>query len=194
MAPRTIGDDPHLHPDLLRPPCHTPVVHPSFTEQSLRETNLSAVTDLAERRPFLSAFADLSTAVDLADTAAFTVDDNDDDDPVLLTSPDGFEVDTWREGYPYDARMPRDEYEMSKRLLQIELLKLQNWSKKPAHGTPSCSKDATLPARAERSNDSWSTSILVAHGSSHWRSRRPVSRRSGTSSAMCSTFPRPGNW
>jgi len=90
---------------------------------------LSAVTDLAERRPFLSAFADLSTAVDLADTAAFTVDDNDDDDPVLLTSPDGFEVDTWREGYPYDARMPRDEYEMSKRLLQIELLKLQNWSK-----------------------------------------------------------------
>ena len=90
---------------------------------------MSAVTDLAERRPFLSAFADLSTAVDLADTAAFTVDDNDDDDPVLLTSPDGFEVDTWREGYPYDARMPRDEYEMSKRLLQIELLKLQNWSK-----------------------------------------------------------------
>lgn len=129
MTPRTIGDDPHLHTDLLRPPCHTPVVHPSFTEQLLRETNLSAVTDLAERRPFLSAFADLSTAVDLADTAAFTVDDNDDDDPVLLTSPDGFEVDTWREGYPYDARMPRDEYEMSKRLLQIELLKLQNWSK-----------------------------------------------------------------
>ncbi|MDI9918933.1 polyphosphate kinase 2 [Rhodococcus sp. IEGM 1379] len=87
------------------------------------------MTDIAERRPFLSAFADLATAVDLTDTTGFTVDDSDDDDPVLLTAPEGFEVDTWREGYPYDSRMPREEYEQVKRLLQIELLKLQNWSK-----------------------------------------------------------------
>jgi len=46
------------------------------------------------------------------------------DDPVLL-GPDGAPVDTWREGYPYDERMSRREYEISKRLLQIELLKLQ---------------------------------------------------------------------
>ncbi|KAA0022389.1 polyphosphate kinase 2 [Antrihabitans cavernicola] len=78
---------------------------------------------------FLSAITDLHTAVDLRDTSGFTVDDSDDDDPVLLTVPDGHIVDTWREGYPYDERMSRAEYEMTKRLLQIELLKLQNWTK-----------------------------------------------------------------
>lgn len=58
----------------------------------------------------------------------FTVLDTDDDDPVLI-SPDGTPVDTWREGYPYAERMTRDQYEMEKRLLQIELLKLQKWIK-----------------------------------------------------------------
>ncbi len=38
------------------------------------------------------------------------------------------DVDTWRENYPYDERMTRPEYEEQKRLLQIELLKLQKWS------------------------------------------------------------------
>jgi polyphosphate kinase 2 len=54
----------------------------------------------------------------------YTVDDTDDDDPVLLDR-DGKDIDTWRERYPYDYRMPRDEYEHLKRRLQIELLKLQ---------------------------------------------------------------------
>jgi polyphosphate kinase 2 len=54
--------------------------------------------------------------------------DTDDDDPVLVDR-NGAVVDTWREGYPYDERMDRDEYEVTKRLLQIELLKLQNWAK-----------------------------------------------------------------
>ncbi|OSC28045.1 hypothetical protein B8W69_12545 [Mycobacterium vulneris] len=53
----------------------------------------------------------------------YTVDD-DDDDPVLLDR-DGNHIDTWRERYPYDHRMSRDEYERLKRRLQIELLKLQ---------------------------------------------------------------------
>ncbi len=47
-------------------------------------------------------------------------------EPVLLR-PDGSQVDTWREGYPYPERMSRREYEATKRLLQIELLKLQRW-------------------------------------------------------------------
>jgi polyphosphate kinase len=55
----------------------------------------------------------------------YTVDDEDDDDPILLDQ-DGNYVDTWRERYPYDHRMPRDEYNPLKRRLQIELLKLQN--------------------------------------------------------------------
>lgn len=59
----------------------------------------------------------------------YTVDDEDDDDPVLLDR-DGKHVQTWREGYPYDHRMPSDEYERLKRRLQIELLKLQRHSKR----------------------------------------------------------------
>jgi polyphosphate kinase 2 len=55
----------------------------------------------------------------------YLVEDDDDDDPVLLRK-DGQPVDTWREDYPYDERMTRDEYDRAKRLLQIELLKLQN--------------------------------------------------------------------
>ncbi len=55
----------------------------------------------------------------------YVVEDDDDDDPVLLRK-DGRPVDTWREDYPYDERMTRDEYDRAKRLLQIELLKLQN--------------------------------------------------------------------
>ncbi|MDV7357298.1 polyphosphate kinase 2 [Rhodococcus oxybenzonivorans] len=87
------------------------------------------MTDIDERPGFLSAYADLATAVDLRDTSAFRVDDEDDDDPVLVTLTDGLVVDTWREGYPYEERMPREEYEVAKRLLQIELLKFQNWVK-----------------------------------------------------------------
>ncbi|MGG7464198.1 polyphosphate kinase 2 [Plantibacter sp. YIM 135347] len=64
----------------------------------------------------------------LDDVAGYTVVDEDDDDPVLLSA-DGAYVDTWREGYPYAERMTREEYEGDKRLLQIELLKLQNWIK-----------------------------------------------------------------
>lgn len=55
----------------------------------------------------------------------YVVEDDDDDDPVLLRK-DGQPIDTWREDYPYDERMTRDEYDRTKRLLQIELLKLQN--------------------------------------------------------------------
>ena len=70
-----------------------------------------------------SRFADLNVS-----HSGLIVDDTDDDDPVLL-KPDGELVDTWREGYPYPERLSRDQYESEKRLLQIELLKLQNWVK-----------------------------------------------------------------
>jgi polyphosphate kinase 2 len=58
----------------------------------------------------------------------YRVADDDDDDPVLLNA-DGSPVDTWREDYPYDERMARQDYDRHKRLLQIELLKLQNHCK-----------------------------------------------------------------
>ncbi|MBO0679109.1 polyphosphate kinase 2 [Mycolicibacterium sp. S2-37] len=59
----------------------------------------------------------------------YTVRDDDDDEPILLDR-DGNSIDTWRERYPYDEKMSRTEYEWLKRQLQIELLKLQKWSKR----------------------------------------------------------------
>jgi polyphosphate kinase len=59
----------------------------------------------------------------------YTVDDRDDDDPILLDQ-NGHHIDTWRERYPYDHRMPHDEYEHLKRRLQVELLKLQKHAKR----------------------------------------------------------------
>src|SRR5215204_3251902 len=56
------------------------------------------------------------------------VDLDDDGEPILLRA-DGGIVDTWREDYPYEQRMSRREYDRTKRLLQVELLKLQNWVK-----------------------------------------------------------------
>jgi polyphosphate kinase len=59
----------------------------------------------------------------------YTVDDRDDDDPILLDQ-DGNHIETWRERYPYDHRMSDEEYERLKRRLQIELLKLQDHAKR----------------------------------------------------------------
>ncbi len=70
----------------------------------------------------------MTSPVDLSDLLGFRVLDEDDDDPVLVGR-DGDAIDTWREGYPYESRMDRDDYEAQKRLLQIELLKLQKWIK-----------------------------------------------------------------
>src|SRR5689334_1335306 len=64
----------------------------------------------------------------IAELTGYRVVDDEDDDPRLLKA-DGTPVDTWREDYPYDERMPRHHYDRDKRLLQIELLKLQNWCK-----------------------------------------------------------------
>ena len=58
----------------------------------------------------------------------YSVLDNDDDDPVLVRA-DGSIVDTWRENYPYTEKLDRATYELQKRALQIELLKLQKWAK-----------------------------------------------------------------
>ncbi len=53
--------------------------------------------------------------------------DESGSDPDLI-DPGGSAVETWREDYPYDDRMHRDQYDVEKYLLQIELLKFQYWS------------------------------------------------------------------
>src|SRR4051794_24000876 len=84
------------------------------------EDGMGEEQQAAEHDP--ARFAELTIKSD-----GLAVDDSDDDDPVLVSN--GEHVDTWREGYPYDERMSREQYEKEKRLLQIELLKLQNWVK-----------------------------------------------------------------
>jgi polyphosphate kinase 2 len=56
-----------------------------------------------------------------------SIGEDHDDDPILLDA-EGNAVDTWRENYPYTERMPREEYDETKYLLQVELLKFQNWA------------------------------------------------------------------
>jgi polyphosphate kinase 2 len=74
--------------------------------------------------PLLDIDIDLAQRLD-----ELVLDETDDEDEPVLRWKDGRLVDTWREGYPYAERMPRPDYEVVKRQLQIELLKLQNWVK-----------------------------------------------------------------
>ena len=69
---------------------------------------------------------DLRAYIDELRTSGHTVT-GDHDDPELIDV-HGRAVDTWRENYPYDQRLDRDVYDEQKYLLQVELLKLQNWS------------------------------------------------------------------
>jgi polyphosphate kinase 2 (PPK2 family) len=70
---------------------------------------------------------DVREYIDRLHIDGHTVGEDHDDDPVLL-DPDGSAVDTWRENYPYDERMPPQRYDEEKYLLQVELLKFQNWA------------------------------------------------------------------
>ena len=89
------------------------------------------------------------------------------DDPVLL-GPDGRPVDTWREGYPYEQRMTRREYEYTKRLLQIELLKMQTWVKETGQrvvivfeGRDAAGKGGTIKRFMEHLNPRGATVVAL---------------------------------
>ncbi|MFD9869617.1 polyphosphate kinase 2 [Streptomyces niveus] len=87
-----------------------------------------------------------------------TVDDRDPRQPVLLDK-SGRPVRTWRQNYPYDEKMRRREYERTKRILQIELLKLQRWVKDTGQrvvvvceGRDAAGKGGTIQRFTERLN------------------------------------------
>ncbi|MEW1964048.1 polyphosphate kinase 2 [Micrococcus sp. NPDC078436] len=65
--------------------------------------------------------------IDKLRDGGYTVTDGHTNDPDLI-DPQGRAVETWKEDYPYEERMSREEYELEKYRLQIELLKLQYWS------------------------------------------------------------------
>jgi polyphosphate kinase len=115
----------------------------------------------------------------------YRVADDDDDDPVLLNA-DGTPVDTWREDYPYDERMSRHEYDRHKRLLQIELLKLQNWCKSTGErlvvlfeGRDAAGKGGTIKRFMEHLNPRGSTVVALEKPSerenSQWYYQRYIS-------------------
>jgi polyphosphate kinase 2 len=70
---------------------------------------------------------DVREYIDRLQINGHSLGEDHDDDPVLIDA-DGRAVDTWRENYPYDERMSREEYDETKYLLQVELLKFQNWA------------------------------------------------------------------
>ena len=70
---------------------------------------------------------DVRDYIDRLQIAGHTIGNDFDDDPELLDAT-GRAVDTWRENYPYDERIDRDEYEEQKYFLQVELLKFQTWA------------------------------------------------------------------
>jgi len=70
---------------------------------------------------------DVREYIDKLHIDGHTVGEDHDDDPILI-DPEGRAVDTWRENYPYDQRMAREEYDEVKYLLQVELLKFQTWA------------------------------------------------------------------
>ncbi|MCJ0871946.1 polyphosphate kinase 2 [Streptomyces sp. AP-93] len=90
--------------------------------------------------------------------AGLSVDDRRPEQPVLLDA-EGAPIRTWRENYPYDRKIRRGEYERTKRVLQIELLKLQRWVKETGarlvvicEGRDAAGKGGTIQRFTERLN------------------------------------------
>lgn len=106
------------------------------------------------------------------------------DDPVLI-GPDGLPVETWREGYPYDHRLTRDEYDTTKRLLQIELLKAQSWIKESGRRLVVLFEGHDAAGKGAASRDSWSTSIPGELELLHCLHLRPRSEANGIFNATC---------
>ncbi|MGW1990318.1 polyphosphate kinase 2 [Embleya sp. NPDC001921] len=87
-----------------------------------------------------------------------TVDSSRPEQPVLLDAR-GRPIQTWRENFPYERKIRRAQYERAKRVLQIELLKLQRWVKETGQrlvviceGRDAAGKGGTIQRFTERLN------------------------------------------
>ncbi|APU38650.1 MULTISPECIES: polyphosphate kinase 2 [unclassified Streptomyces] len=90
--------------------------------------------------------------------SGLSVDDRRPEQPVLLDA-SGEPIRTWQENYPYDRKVRRQEYERAKRILQIELLKLQRWVRETGarlvvicEGRDAAGKGGTIQRFTERLN------------------------------------------
>jgi polyphosphate kinase len=141
-------------------------------------------------RPFIGngyrpgMLRDVREYIDKLHIEGHTVGEDIDDDPVLL-DPDGRAVDTWRENYPYDERMDRAEYEQTKYLLQVELLKFQNWAAETGtkhvllfEGRDAAGKGGTIKRFMEHLNPRYARTVALTKPSdreqSQWYFQRYV--------------------
>jgi polyphosphate kinase 2 len=136
--------------------------------------------------PLLDLDIDLTQHLD-----DLVLDESDDDDEPVLRWKDGRLVDTWRESYPYAERMPRPDYEVTKRQLQIELLKLQNWIKDTGQrlvilfeGRDAAGKGGTIKRFTEHLNPRGATVVALEKPSERergeWYFQRYVERLPST--------------
>ncbi|CAM5623238.1 hypothetical protein GCM10010343_13110 [Streptomyces avidinii] len=95
----------------------------------------------------------------------------------MLLDSSGAPIRTWRENYPYDRKIRRAEYERTKRILQIELLKLQHWVKETGarlvvicEGRDAAGKGGTIQRFTERLNPRGAQIVALA---------KPTERESG---------------
>ncbi|MGW6989719.1 polyphosphate kinase 2 [Streptomyces sp. NPDC054946] len=102
-----------------------------------------------------------------------SVDVSRPEQPVLLDA-DGAPIRTWRENYPYDRKIRRAEYERTKRILQIELLKMQSWVRATGarvvvicEGRDAAGKGGTIQRFTERLNPRGARIVALDKPSGH---------------------------
>ena len=120
--------------------------------------------------------SDLREYITYLRDSGYTVRDGHTTDPDLI-DPQGNPVWSWKEGYPYDSLLSREEYEKQKYTLQVELLKFQYWledNKKRAvilfEGRDAAGKGGTIKRFTEHLNPRTARVVALA---------KPSDRESG---------------
>ncbi|MEV8090639.1 polyphosphate kinase 2 [Streptomyces nigra] len=115
-----------------------------------------------------------------------TVDASLREQPIVLDA-DGRPLRTWRENYPYDRKVSRKDYERTKRILQIEMLKLQRWVKDTGtrlvvvfEGRDAAGKGGTIQRLTERLNPRGARVVALdkptEHEAGQWYFQRYVAQ------------------
>ncbi|MEU1116628.1 MULTISPECIES: polyphosphate kinase 2 [unclassified Streptomyces] len=118
--------------------------------------------------------------------AGLSVDDARPERPVLLDE-EGRPLQTWRENYPYATKLSRSTYERRKRILQIELLKLQKTVREEGRrvvvlceGRDAAGKGGTIKRFSERLNPRGARTVALdkpnEHEAGQWYFQRYVAQ------------------
>ena len=144
-------------PAPVDPSPETPIPAPTSERRAMKKGKKAPVPEL-DLNGELPHSSNLREFIEHLRELGYTVADGHSPDPDLI-DPHGNPVYTWQEGYPYETRMERDEYEREKYFLQVELLKLQYWledAKKKAiiifEGRDAAGKGGTIKRFTEHLN------------------------------------------